>query len=272
MIVIPQKLKVFISLYLGWIVLLLFTNGFSFEYILFDMSYQDVQRFEQLAVLPPIFVLMAYGLYRWCVAIETPRLSSALIRLLKAKPTGQKMTEDQKIILTLARLCKAAECEGRPFTDEEKKNFIINSRVKDDMLKALGGRAGIRIDVHRAGITTSFTDEFDISDLPEGELKTAIEASIISQSPITKMPQGSDGPSDPSSVQSTPPSKLAQAGDRIRAKLNASGFTERVMEPSTTTQLQATFVPARNAQTTMPGSSPSTSQTASPRPESEPTE
>ena len=98
------------------------------------------------------------------------------------------------------------------------------------------------------------------------------EISIISQSPITKMPQGSDGPSDPSSVQSTPPSKLAQAGDRIRAKLNASGFTERVMEPSTTTQLQATFVPARNAQTTMPGSSPSTSQTASPRPESEPTE
>ena len=49
----------------------------------------------------------------------------------------------------------------------------------------------------------------------------------------------------PSPAQSTQPSKLAQAGDRIRAKLKASGFTETEAKRSPTMQLQVTFVPAR---------------------------
>lgn len=94
MLTLPRTLKVFVSLYLSWLLLTLFTNSFRFEDILVNMSDEDWDRFQLLAVLPPIFAIVTYGLFRWCSSPETERLSQRLISILKARPKGEKITPE----------------------------------------------------------------------------------------------------------------------------------------------------------------------------------
>jgi hypothetical protein len=68
----PRKLKISITVYTLWILLLLFTNSFQFEEV-FDMSGDDMDKFRLLAALPLVFAGVAYGLYAWTMKPEKVR-------------------------------------------------------------------------------------------------------------------------------------------------------------------------------------------------------
>lgn len=61
-----RSFRVSLSAYVFWLVLLLFTNSFQFEYI-FNMSGSDENRFRALAILPPLLCVVAYFFIKWAM-------------------------------------------------------------------------------------------------------------------------------------------------------------------------------------------------------------
>lgn len=59
--------RVFVAAQIVWLVLLLFSNSLTFQYV-FDFYYYDEDRFAALAILPPTFILISLILGRWAWA------------------------------------------------------------------------------------------------------------------------------------------------------------------------------------------------------------
>lgn len=59
--------RVFVAAQIVWLVLLLFSNSLTFQYV-FDFYYYDEARFAALAILPPTFILISLILGRWAWA------------------------------------------------------------------------------------------------------------------------------------------------------------------------------------------------------------
>lgn len=158
MLTLPRTLKVFVSLYLSWLLLTLFTNSFRFEDILVNMSDEDWDRFRLLAVLPPIFVIITYGLFRWCSSPETERLSQRLISIFKARPQGERITAEQRMILDYIKFEEKARREGRTLTEADKHAFILEG-AKRDIQQAMRKNENITVDTGKNGMLVTFGEK-----------------------------------------------------------------------------------------------------------------
>lgn len=95
--VIPvRNMKIAVSAYALWILLLLFTNSFEFENI-FRWYQDDMRRLRLLAILPPVFVLVAYLLFRWTFKPEKHITGTASREIL---PVGLAKTEIHAVNFT----------------------------------------------------------------------------------------------------------------------------------------------------------------------------
>ena len=60
-----KSVRVFISLYIGWLILLVITNNFEFLNVL-SFDYYNFETFRFLAALPGILTVVCGTLYMWC--------------------------------------------------------------------------------------------------------------------------------------------------------------------------------------------------------------